>query len=141
MDKARQYLGIGRKAGLLVTGEDMCASAVGSGKAKLLLLAGDASPNAKKRAEGFLYGHRALLQTLPWSKEELSALLGRRGCSMVCFTDLPLAARFAAAMAEADPAWREAAETLSAREEKARRRKAAPRKHQPSEKGGRKDGN
>ena len=101
MDKARQYLGIGRKAGLLVTGEDMCASAVGSGKAKLLLLAGDASPNAKKRAEGFLYGHRALLQTLPWSKEELSALLGRRGCSMVCFTDLPLAARFAAARAAA----------------------------------------
>ena len=132
MDKAQQYLGLGRKSGLLVTGEDNCGSTVGAGKARLLMLAGDASPNARKRAEGFLHGHRALLQTLPWSKEELSALLGKRGCSMVCFTDLPLAARFAAAMAETDPAWQETAALLAAREEKARRRKAAPRKHQPS---------
>ena len=132
MDKARQYLGLGRKSGLLVTGEDNCGCTVGAGKAKLLLLASDASPNARKKASGFMYGHRALLATLPWSKEELSALLGKRGCSMVCFTDLPLAARFAAAMAETDPAWQETASALCAREEKARRRKAAPRKHQPS---------
>ena len=132
MDKAQQYLGLGRKSGLLVTGEDSCGSTVGAGKAKLLLLAADASPNARRKAEGFLFGHRALLRTLPWSKEELSALLGRRGCSMVCFTDLPLAARFAAVMAETDPDWQEMAAELQAREEKARRRKAAPWKHQPS---------
>ena len=131
MDKAQQYLGLGRKSGLLVTGEDNCGSTVGAGKAKLLMLASDASPNARKRAEGFLHGHRALLQTLPWNKEELSALLGKRGCSMVCFTDLPLAARFAEVMAETDSAWRETADTLHQREDKARRRKAAPRKPHP----------
>jgi len=132
MDKARQYLAIGRKAGRVAVGEESCSSAVGSGKAKLFLLAADASPNAQKRAAGFLYGRRAPLRTLPWGKAELSALLGKEGCSMLCFTDLPLAARFAASLAEAEPEWQETAELLSRREEKARRRKAAPRKHQPS---------
>ena len=129
MDKAQQYMALARKAGRLAVGEDICGSVVSAGRAKLLLLASDASENARKRAVGFLYGHRAVLQTLPWTKAELSALLGKRGCSMVCFTDLPLAARFASAMAEAHEAWQDTAALLSRREDKAKRRKAAPRKH------------
>jgi len=128
MDKAQQYMGLARKAGRLAVGEDACGAAVAAGRAKLLLLAADASPNAQKRAVGFLYGRRAILQSLPWKKEELSALLGKRGCSMVCFTDLPLAARFAEAMAGMYEAWQDTAELLSRREEKAARRKVAPRK-------------
>ncbi len=129
MDKAQQYMALARKAGRLAVGEKFCGDTVSAGKAKLLLLAADASDNAHKRAVGFLYGRRALLQTLPWTKAELSALLGKPGCSMVCFTDLPLAARFAAAMAETSEAWQDTAELLSRREDKAVRRKAAPRKH------------
>lgn len=130
MDKAQGYMGLARRAGLLVTGEDGCADAVGAGRAKLLMLASDASPNAVKRARSFLMGHRAPLETLPWERETLSALLGKRGCSMVCFTDLSLASRFAAAMAEEMPQWEATAALLSRREEKAARRKAAPRKHE-----------
>ena len=63
---------------------------------------------------------------------ELSAMLGKRGCSMLCFTDLPLAARFAAALAEELPGWKETAELLAQREDKLKRRKAAPRKHTES---------
>ena len=129
MDKARQYMALARKAGLLSVGEENCGLTAAAGKARLLLLAADASPNARKRAESFLRGRRAPLRGLPWPKEELSALLGRPGCSMVCFTDLPLAARFAAAMAEADDGWQDVSELLSRREDKAARRKAAPRKH------------
>lgn len=129
MDKAQEYMGLARKAGLLAVGEDNCGAAVSGGRAKLLLLASDASANAQKRAAGFLTGRRAPLRTLPWSKAELSALLGKRGCSMVCFTDLGLASRFAAAMAQTEPLWQETSELLSRREDKAARRKAAPRKH------------
>ena len=132
MDKAAQYLGLARKGGMLTVGEEGSGAAVSAGKAKLLMLAADASPNARKRAEGFLYGHRAPLQTLPWTKEELSAMMGKRGCSMLCFTDLPLAARFAAALAEEQSGWRETAELLESRTEKLQRRKAAPRKHAES---------
>ena len=129
MDKAQQYMGLARKAGRLSVGEASCGDTAAAGKAKLFLLAADASDNARKRAAGFLNGRRPPLQTLPWTKEELSALLGKPGCSMVCFTDLPLAARFAAAMADTDPGWKDTAELLSRREDKAARRKAAPRKH------------
>ena len=123
MDKARSYLGLARKAGLLVTGEDGCADAVSGGRAKLLMLASDASPNTARKAQKLLQGHR-------WEKETLSALLGRQSCSMLCFTDLPLASRFAAAMADEAPQWGDTAALLARREEKAARRKAAPRKAQ-----------
>ena len=129
MDKALQYMTLARKAGRLAVGEENCGNAAVSGKARLLLLASDASDNARKRAIGFLQGRRALLASLPWKKEELSSLLGRNGCSMVCFTDLPLASRFASAMAGDHSGWQDIADILSRREEKAVRRKAAPRKH------------
>lgn len=129
MDRARQYLGLARKAGLLTVGEERCGAAAAAGKARLMLMAADASPNAVKRAEGFLAGRRAPLRTLPFPKAELSQLLGKQGCSMVCFTDLALAERFASAMAEELPEWLPTAELLSQRQEKARRRKSAPRKH------------
>jgi ribosomal protein L7Ae-like RNA K-turn-binding protein len=130
MDKAQSYLGLARKAGLLSMGEDGCGDTVSAGRAKLLLLASDASPGTVKRAKAMLAGHRAPMETLPWERETLSALLGKAGCSILCFTDLPLAARFAAAMADASPQWGDTAELLARREEKAARRKAAPRKHE-----------
>ena len=130
MDKALRYMGLARKAGLLALGEDRCAEAVSQGRAKLVLLAADASPGAVKRAGAALRGHRAPLETLPWEKAELGAALGRPSCAVVCFTDLSLASRFASAMAEELPQWEASAELLSRREDKIRRRKAAPRKHE-----------
>ena len=140
MDKAMEYLCLGRKAGLVTTGETGCGSASAAGRIRLLLLASDASDNARRRAESFLRGRRAPLARVPWTKEELSECMGKAGCAMLCFTDLGLASRFAGAMAETDPAWRETAELLAAREEKARRRKAAPRKHAAAGKAGKKYG-
>lgn len=141
MSNARQYLGLARKAALLVVGEENSGCAMAAGKGKLLLLAQDASDNAEKRAKGFQYGHRAPLMRLPWTKEELSRLMGKPGCSMLCFTDLPMSAQFSAAMAEEDPLWQETASLLEARKQKAIRRKAAPRKHGPIGNGGTKHGN
>ena len=67
-------------------------------------------------------------------------MMGKRGCSMLCFTDLPLAARFAAAFAEELPGWKETAELLAQREDKLKRRKAAPVSTPRAEKGGNKYG-
>ena len=94
----------------------------------------DASPTARKQAALALQGRRAPLRELPWSGAELGALMGKNGCSMLCFTDLALAERFAAALAETYEDWQETARLLGQRSEKAKRRRAAPRKHQPSDK-------
>ena len=129
MDKALRYMALARKAGRLAVGETGCSTALASGKARLLLLASDASESTRKRAVKMLYGRRAPLRTLPWSRAELSELLGKNSCGMMCFTDLPLASRFASSMNEVLDSWSDTAELLSQREAKAARRKAAPRKH------------
>lgn len=128
-DDALKYLGLARKVGLLAVGEEAAGNTMAAGKGKLLVLGSDASPNAQRRAETFCFGHRAPRMTLPWKKEELSRQLGKPGCSMLCFTDLALADQFAAALAEELPEWKDTAELLAQRREKALRRKAAPRKH------------
>ena len=57
------------------------------GKACLLLLAQDASDNARKRAEGFAYTAQAPLLRLPYTKQALSERLGKTGCAIAAVTD------------------------------------------------------
>ncbi len=139
MDSVLAYLGIARKAGLLETGEENCGITVRSGKAKLLLLAADASPNAVRRAQGFVYGRKTLLLQLPLTKEQLSQRLGRPGCSMVTLTDLGLAASLTEALAGAVPDvadYAEAAAELRRRRERADQRRAETKAHERNKKTG-----
>ena len=129
MDKAKSYLGFARKSGNLVLGEERCSEAAAEGRIKLLLLASDASDNARRRAEGYTVGHRFPLMGAGLTKEELCTLLGSGGCAMVGFTQWGLAAEFASAMAVNNSEWQATATLLAQRRDKAARRKAAPRKH------------
>lgn len=135
MDKALRYLTLGRKAGAVVLGEDRCCQAAEEGRMKLLLLPADAAEHTRRRAEAVLEGHRSPLCTLPWSRDELSALLGG-GCAMMGFTDLQLASVFAGSMKEQYSTWDDTAALLQYRREKAAKRKAAPRKHKNGDRGG-----
>lgn len=142
MDKAKSYLAFARKAGKLALGEERCGDAAAAGKLKLLILASDATENARRRAEGYTVGHRFPLMRTDLPKEELCALLGAGGCAMLGFTELGLAAEFAEAMKENNSEWQETAALLAQRREKAARRKAAPRKHKANgAKGGNAHGN
>ena len=71
-DKAANYLGLMRKAGRMAVGEHDGGAAARAGKACLLLLAQDASDNARKRAEGFAHAAQAPLLRLPYTKQALS---------------------------------------------------------------------
>ena len=99
MNKALGFLGLARKAGALVTGEENARLAVRSGRAKLLVVSADASDNARKRAEDFVKGTNVPLAALPLTKEDVSSATGRPGCSMAVFTDTGLAAGFLKALA------------------------------------------
>ena len=70
-EKALNLLGLMRRANALSIGEEDTGSAVREHAAKLVLLASDASPNAKKRAAGYMYGSKAPLITAPFTKERL----------------------------------------------------------------------
>ena len=101
-DKASNYLGIMRKAGALAIGEVESGAAVKSGKAVLLCLAKDASDNAQHRAEGFIYQRNTPLIRLPYEKETIAHLVGKRGCSMISLLDPGFATAFVSALAAAD---------------------------------------
>ena len=101
-DKASNYLGIMRKAGALAIGEVESGAAVKSGMAVLLCLASDASDNAQHRAEGFVYQRNTPLIRLPYEKEMIAQLLGKRGCSMISLLDPGFASAFVSALAQID---------------------------------------
>lgn len=48
-DRISGMLGLAAKAGKLIVGEDKILEAIRSGKARLVIIAGDASDNTKKR--------------------------------------------------------------------------------------------
>ena len=71
-EKLLSLLGLMRRANAIAVGEVNTGSAARAGKAKLLLLAADASENARHRAEGFAAGRGLPLSALPFTKEEIA---------------------------------------------------------------------
>ncbi len=94
--KVYGLLGLAEKAGKVAAGEFSCEKQLQSGKARLVLLAADASENSKKK-----FRDKAAFRSLPCleldSKEELGRTIGKqeRTCAVV------LDAGFAAAIQKA----------------------------------------
>ena len=135
-EKTLKFLGLMRRANALQVGENNTGEAVRSGKAKLLLLASDASDNARKRAESFTAGRSCLLLPLPFTKEELSAALGLGGCSMAAVTDLGFANALIKRLRELEPeTYAAAAEEVARRFSKAEKRKSETAKEKDKRNG------
>lgn len=125
-DKASNYFGIMRKAGAIAIGEVDSGAAVRGGKAVLLCLALDASDNARRRAEGFVYQKNTPLIRLPYEKETISRLVGKHGCSMISLLDLGFASAFVSALAQDDAEqYAAVAQRLKEKSERAKARSSA----------------
>ncbi len=94
-----RFLGLMRRAGKLSTGETGTGQAARAGKAKLILLASDASPNALDRAEGFARKAGIPLLRLSVDKNAIAGALGTAGGAMLAVCD----AGFAHALREKFP--------------------------------------
>ena len=101
-EKILGLLGLMRKANAIVVGEENTGQTVKAGKAKLLLLAADASDNARRRAEHFAEGRSVIRVDLPFTKEELASVTGVTGGSMAAVTDLGFANALAKKLGEID---------------------------------------
>jgi ribosomal protein L7Ae-like RNA K-turn-binding protein len=95
VDKALNFLGICKKAGVLMTGENGVGSAARSGKAVLIMTASDTAQNTLKKAKNLAEMSNALLLALPYEKDALGELLGKNVCALIAITDKGLAAAFA----------------------------------------------
>ena len=136
-EKTLNLLGLMRRANALQLGETNAGAAVRGGKAKLLLLASDASDNARGRAEGFLFGRNAIGLTLPFTKAEISAHVGVSGCSMAAVTDIGFANALMKLLVELSPwEYEEAAAQVEQRFSRAERRKKEAKAHEKNKRTG-----
>ena len=136
MNNALFYIGIARKAGAIEVGETNSGNITRAGKARLLVLASDASDNAQNRAEGFVFGRNTPLVRLPFTKEELSQTTGVSGCSMAAFTDIGLASAFMERLSQTRDEYKEISEQLKVLNEKALARKREATAHEKKKKVG-----
>ena len=103
MDKALSFLGICKKAGKLLTGEDGVSGAARSGEAALIMTASDTASNTTKKALNLSEMGRVPHVRLPWDKDTLGELLDKRVCAILALTDRGLAAAFAEKLAAQTP--------------------------------------
>lgn len=141
-EKTLNLLGLMRKANAIAVGETNTGGAVRAGKAKLLLLAVDASDNAQSRARGFTHGRDIVTVTLPFTKDEIAAHVGVSGCAMAAITDIGFANAFMKSLAAAVPdGYDESAAEIQRRFEKADRRKKEAAAHEKNKRIGKRRNN
>lgn len=141
-EKTLNLLGLMRKANAIAVGETNTGGAVRAGKAKLLLLAADASDNARSRARGFTHVRDIVTVTLPFTKDEIAAHVGVSGCAMAAITDIGFANAFMKSLAAAVPdGYDESAAEIQRRFEKADRRKKEAAAHEKNKRIGKRRNN
>lgn len=141
-EKTLNLLGLMRKANAIAVGETNTGGAVRAGKAKLLLLAADASDNARSRARGFTHGRDIVTVTLPFTKNEIAAHVGVSSCAMAAITDIGFANAFMKSLAAAVPdGYDESAAEIQRRFEKADRRKKEATAHEKNKRIGKRRNN
>jgi len=119
MDKALNYLGLARKAGLAELGEEPAGAAARAQHARLIIVASDASDHTWRRALSFVAGTSQLTLRVPFTKDQLGFAIGRQELAIAAFTDAALAASFVKAL----PQTEKTAQVLEALNEKIRQAK------------------
>lgn len=127
-------LGLCKKAGKLLLGEDEAANAALAHKARLILIAADAAEGTARRLERAAETGNAVCFRTDMTKAELGSCFGRASCAAVALTDVGLAAAAVKKLSLADPQrygesseklQHKAEKTVRRRKEKQRRLKAA----------------
>ena len=89
--KALMTLGLACRAGKVVSGEMMTEKAVRSGRASLILIAGDASDGTKKKFTDHASYYHVPVRTV-FDRESLGSAIGKEFRAVAAVTDDKLAA-------------------------------------------------
>lgn len=118
MDRLLSFLGICKKAGAVEIGEETVGAAVRKGKAYFILTASDAAKNAVKKAENLTRQGICAMAVLPFTKQALGEILGKKECALIAVTNLPMAVGLAGKLSEADERYKGAYNWLLDRSER-----------------------
>ena len=98
MDNARNYLSLARKAGRIELGEEPVGAVARAQKARLLVVAQDASDHTWRRAKSFVAGTDQQCVKVPYTKAQLGEAIGRQELALAAITDPALALAFLKAL-------------------------------------------
>ena len=101
MDRALNYLSLARKAGLAELGEEPVGAVTRALKARLVIVASDASDHTWRRAKSFVAGTEQQCIRVTFTKEELGFAIGRQSLAILALTDAAMAASFVKALPDA----------------------------------------
>ena len=98
MDKALNYLALARKAGRVELGEEPAGAAARAQKARLIIVASDATDHTWRRAKSFVANTEQICLQVPFTKDEMGMAIGRSALALAAFTDPALALGFVKAL-------------------------------------------
>lgn len=137
MDRALNYVGLARKAGLVELGEEPVGAVARARKARLVIVAQDATDHTWRRAKSFVSGSEQICLKIPYSKEQLGQATGRSELALAAFTDPALALAFVKALSQPDR-YRSELESLEKLSARIRQRKKEADTHRKNKAMGRK---
>ena len=98
MDKALNFLALARKAGRVELGEEPAGAAARAQKARLIIVASDATDHTWRRAKSFVANTEQICLQVPYTKDEMGMAIGRSALALAAFTDPALALGFVKAL-------------------------------------------
>ena len=135
MDKSLQYLALARKGGMAELGEEPVGGAARAGKAYLIVVASDAGDHTWRRAKAFAAGTDQQTVRLPYTQDEMGFAIGRTALAIAAITDVSMALALASSLPQPSE---EVVQVLTAKAEKAKKRKAEAKAHQKNVRFGKK---
>lgn len=137
MDKALRYLALARKAGRVELGEEPVGGAARAQKARLVIVANDATDHTLRRAKSFVAGTEQLCLQVPFSKDALGQAVGRSALALAAFTDPALALSFVQALGQPER-YKTELESLDRRAQRIRQRQKEAKAHEKNVRQGKK---
>ena len=128
MDKALNYLALARKGGLAELGEEPVGAMARTGKAYVILVAGDASDHTWRRAKSYAAGTEQQCIRLGCTKEEMGFVVGRTSLAIAAITDVQLALALVKSLGQPEK-YKASLEVLEEKAAKAKKRQAEAKAH------------
>ena len=136
-NRALNYLALGKKGRLVELGEEPVGAVARAIKARLVIVASDASDHTWRRAKSFVAGTEQQCIRVPFTKDELGFVVGRTSLAIAAFTDAALALAFVKALPTPEK-YQEVLEKLDEKSKKLRQRKDEAKAHERNVRKGKK---
>ena len=137
MHKALNYISLARKAGRIELGEEPVGAVTRAQKARLVVVASDATDHTWRRSKSFVAGTNQQCIRVAFTKDELGQAIGRTSLAVAAFTDPALAQAFVQALN--DSKYDEVLAQLQDKTRRIRQRQSEEKAHQRNKRMGKTD--